>query len=231
MRPANEDSLLARGDLELWAVADGMGGHANGRFASNALAEALGEVRASGDFDQDTARVADAIHAANATVHAAAAQAGKTMGSTVVALLIRGVRFAVFWAGDSRAYLHRNGALVRLTSDHTQVQEMVDQGYLSPEEAVSHPMSHVLSRAVGVEGELRLDAIADAAACDDVFLLCSDGLYGVVSDAEIASALATHTPADASQGLVELCLSRGAPDNVTVVVVKCQEPTLLRLSA
>jgi serine/threonine-protein phosphatase Stp1 len=229
VRAANEDSHYASPTQGLWAVADGMGGHANGRWASNAVAECLAQAILTGDFDADAGRVADAIHAANARVFTEAESLGKRMGSTAAVLLVAEGRFAVLWAGDSRVYLLRDGILHRLTRDHTQVQEMVDRGLLSEAEAVGHPMSHVISRAVGVEAELQVDAIADAPQSGDVFLLCSDGLYGVVNDAEIGEHLRAFRPADACERLVELCLARGAPDNVTVIAVACDQATLLTL--
>lgn len=230
VRKVNEDALVSRPEAALWAVADGMGGHDNGRFASGALAAELEKAALDGGFDEDAQAVGDAIAAANAAIFAAAREAGKSMGSTVVALFLAGPRFGCLWAGDSRAYLKRGEQLHRLTRDHTQVQDMVERGLLTAEEARSHPMSHVLSRAVGVGAQLQLDAVADEAAPGDVFLLCSDGLTGVVADAEIAERLAQDKPEIAAQRLVELCLSRGAPDNVTVVVVACEETTSLALS-
>jgi serine/threonine-protein phosphatase Stp1 len=164
-------------------------------------------------------------------IHAESQDAGKQMGSTVVVLLVEGRRFAVLWAGDSRAYLLRRGQLHRLTRDHTQVQEMVDRGLMSAEQARGHPMSHVLSRAAGVEPGLELDAVADEAAGGDVFLLCSDGLHGVMTEPEIAEALALQRPQTVCDNLLELALSRGAPDNVTVIAVVCEEVTLLSLAS
>jgi serine/threonine protein phosphatase PrpC len=227
VRSANEDSFVGAPQLGLWAVADGMGGHVNGAWASRAVADSLMAAPLAGAFEPDSLRLADAIHAANAKVHAESTAIGKPMGSTVAALLLRDESFAVLWAGDSRVYLLREGILYRLTRDHTQVQEMVDRGLLTPEEAVNHPMSHVITRAVGVQGALEVDAIADQPLAGDVFLLCSDGLYGVVSDDEIGAHLRVHRPAAACERLVDLCLERGAPDNVTVIAVACDQTTLL----
>ena len=227
VRAHNEDSLIARPQAGLWAVADGMGGLERGEWASATITDALAAASLASDFDVDTSRVAEAIHAANTTIHVESEKAGKQMGSTVVALLVNGRRFAVLWAGDSRAYLLRGGALHRLTRDHTQVQEMVDRGLLSADDAKRHPMSHVLSRAAGVEPGLELDAIADEAEVGDVFLLCSDGVHGVLSDAEIGQGLALERPQAACDRLLEQCLERGAPDNVTLIAVACEEVTLL----
>jgi serine/threonine protein phosphatase Stp1 len=226
VRAANEDSAVSMPRDSIWAVADGMGGHANGQHASQTLARMIGGVSASDDLSSACKMVADAIHAANAEIFAEAQTRGEQMGSTIVALVMRDREFAVLWAGDSRAYLYRDSVLHQLTNDHTQVQEMVDRGLLSPAEAADHPMSHVLARAVGVRPMLELDAISDTARPGDIFLLCSDGMYGVVSNDEVAAILA-EAGRRSIETLVELCLERGAPDNVTVILVSAHEPTAL----
>ena len=230
VRQVNEDSMLARTDAGVWVVADGMGGHENGQWASRAIVEAVNTAPIGHDFDASADALAQAIHAANGRIFEAATQAGKQMGSTVVALMIHGRRFCALWAGDSRIYLWRGGRLHRLTRDHSQVQAMVDRGMLTPEEAHHHPMSHVLARAVGVEPTLELDAVTDEVETRDVFLLCSDGLTGVVDDDEIAERLSEHGPQTAARWLLDLVLSRGAPDNVTLIVTACDEITLLTLA-
>jgi serine/threonine-protein phosphatase Stp1 len=229
VRTANEDSFLERPEMGLWVVADGMGGHANGRWASGTIVDAVAPLSPLGDLDGDIRRVADAIHAANATIYDRSKVDGASMGSTVAALLVQEGFFAVLWVGDSRVYLFRDGQLHQLSRDHTQVQEMVDAGILSPEEAKTHPMSHVLARAVGVQASLELDVIVDEAEVGDKFLLCSDGLTARVSTDEIAAAMAGGSPQVASTSLVELCLERGAPDNVTAIAVACEEITRLSL--
>jgi serine/threonine protein phosphatase PrpC len=215
--------------MGLWVVADGMGGHANGRWASGVIVDTVAPLTASGDLDADIRRVADAIHAANSTIHERTVADGVSMGSTVAALLVQEGFFAVLWVGDSRVYLFRDGQLHQLSRDHTQVQEMVDAGILSAEEAKTHPMSHVLARAVGVQSSLELDVIVDEAEVGDTFLLCSDGLTARVAPDEIAAAMAGGQPHVTSSSLVELCLERGAPDNVTAIAVACEEMTRLSL--
>jgi serine/threonine-protein phosphatase Stp1 len=229
VRSDNEDSVLARPDGGLWAVADGMGGHSNGEWASAAITAALQAAALPADFDAAAAATAQAIHDANQRIWTEAQALGAPMGSTAVALLLRDTRFAVFWAGDSRCYLLRAGVLYQLTTDHSQVQDMVAAGRLTPEEAEGHPMAHVLSRAVGVEPRLELDAVSDEAMVDDIFLICSDGLTRTVPDPELAALLAGGRPAATADRLVKLCLDRGAPDNVSVVVVACDATTLLAL--
>jgi serine/threonine-protein phosphatase Stp1 len=143
-------------------------------------------------------------------------------------LLISQGRYGVLWAGDSRVYLWRAGELRPLTSDHTLVQEMVDQGLLTAREAQAHPLSHVVSRAVGAADEVAVDQAVGEVQVGDLFLLCSDGLLAVASEDEISEALRLRGPA-ACDELMALCLARRAPDNVTMVAVACDEATLLSI--
>jgi serine/threonine-protein phosphatase Stp1 len=230
VRKANEDSVAVSPSGGLWAVADGMGGHENGSWASSVIADRLKALGPAQDFDAQVRAAVDALHAANETIYARAQAAGATMGSTAVVLVLGGRRFAALWAGDSRIYLRRAGLLHRLTRDHTQVEDLVEHGVLTPEEALGHPMRHVLSRAVGTQELLEIDAVTDQVEVGDTFLLCSDGLTAVVPEDEIVERMAAGRPGAAAQSLVELCLSRGAPDNVSVVLVTCEETTLLTLA-
>ena len=230
VRPQNEDSHLSRPQQQLWVVADGMGGHEGGRFASQAIVEALAAAELPDGFEAAADALSAAVHAANQRVYATARDAGRMMGSTVVALLLRGDEFAVFWAGDSRAYLLRDDRLIQLTRDHSQVQDMLDRGLMSEADAADHPMRHVLTRAVGVQPTLEIDAIRDVVNKGDVFLLCSDGLHGVLSDEEI-TAILREQGVGAAPALVAACLERGAPDNVTVALVSASEPTMLTLAS
>ena len=230
VRPNNEDALCIRAEDGLFLVADGMGGHEHGEWASAAIADALRAVQLPADFDGAHRAVAAAMHRANAAIHAEATARRQQMGSTAVVLLVRDGQFAVLWVGDSRAYLQRDGRLVRISHDHTQVQEMIDRGLLSPDQAEGHPMSHVLARAMGVREVVEIDVITDEVAGDDVFLLCSDGLMARVDDGEIAALLADPDPASRAESLVARTLERGAPDNVTVVTVNVQPSTMLNLN-
>ncbi|KQM27595.1 MULTISPECIES: PP2C family protein-serine/threonine phosphatase [unclassified Sphingomonas] len=228
-RRINEDRFCSRPDLGLWAVADGMGGHAHGDWASNAVVQALEAIDLPGDFHEATRTVADAVHSANRRIWAEAQRRTQQMGSTVVALLVRGGCFSAIWVGDSRAYVLRDGVLHPLTRDHSQVQEMVDRGLISPEEARDHPRGHVLARAVGVGARLAVDVVTDDALPGDLFLLCSDGLTATTDDAAIAAAMALPDRQAALDRLVASALAGGAPDNVTIVLVAVEEATALSL--
>ena len=147
------------------------------------------------------------------------------MGSTVVALLSRGTRYAILWVGDSRAYLIRGGTLTQLSRDHSQVQEMVARGLMKPEQASATRWPHIVARGrrPGRGRGRRVDGELQAATS----LLSSDGLHGVVGDGEIAGHLARSGPDEALGQLVELTLAKGAPDNVTAIAIWVSEPTLL----
>ncbi|HEV2865291.1 MAG TPA: protein phosphatase 2C domain-containing protein [Allosphingosinicella sp.] len=229
VRDHNEDSYCLREAQGLWAVADGMGGHEGGEWASAQLVEKLGEAELGGGLERGCEAVAEAIRAANRVILSEARQRRRQMGSTIVTLLVHDQSYAVQWVGDSRAYVLRDGALLQLSRDHTQVQEMVERGIMSAEDAAGHPMGHILSRAVGVTEDVKIDQATGEVLPGDVFLLCSDGLHGYVEEQEIARILARGSPERASEELVELTLRNGAPDNVTVVAIWASEPTLLSL--
>jgi serine/threonine-protein phosphatase Stp1 len=229
VRTANEDSHLEREDVGLWMVADGMGGHQNGKWASYVVTQAVEETPLEGEFAADIDKLEAALIRANQTIYDASEQAGARMGSTAATLYIDGWRYACLWAGDSRIYLLRDGLLSQVTHDHTQVQELVDRDALTPEEAREHPMSHVITRAVGVDRDFGPDVKADDLKAGDIFLLCSDGLTGQVTDTEIGQHLAGLGARAACRALLDLALDRGAPDNVTVITVACEEMTALIL--
>ncbi|UPY37734.1 protein phosphatase 2C domain-containing protein [Sediminicoccus sp. KRV36] len=219
VRPRNEDNLVDRPDLGLWAVADGAGGHGSGDVASTAIAEALGSIPPGLSAAEMLAQVRLRLAAVHAELQARAMARGRggVIASTIVVLLIRGAHFAALWAGDSRIYLLRAGTLHRVTHDHSLVQELVDAGTLSAEEAEAHPQANVITRAIGAEGELELDKVADRLHPGDRFMLCSDGVFKELPEAEIAAHLAQGA---AAAELVERAVLAGGRDNVTVVVVQ-----------
>ncbi len=230
VRTNNEDAFCVRPEEGLFLVADGMGGHEHGEWASARIVEELEKIEFPEDFDEAGDRIVEAIAAANKTIYTTALKRGTQMGSTIVALYMRDRRFAIFWVGDSRAYLLRTRQLKRLSRDHSQVQEMVDRGLMEPSDAEGHPMGHILTRAVGVRAQIDIDRVQGEVDPGDTFLLCSDGLHGYVDEPEIMRLLGHGSPEQASEQLVDTTLERGAPDNVTLVTVSVSEPTLRTFS-
>jgi serine/threonine protein phosphatase PrpC len=227
VRTRNEDSFIVRDDAGLWSVADGMGGHEGGEWASARIVGELGRIDTGKGFEASCAAAADAVRVANEAILAEARERGKQMGSTVVTLIVDGSHYAVQWVGDSRAYLLRDSRLTQLSRDHSQVQEMVDRGLMTAEQAVGHPMGHILSRAVGVRDEVSVDQVVGEVRPGDVFLLCSDGLYGYVDESDIDGLLSREAPDRALKQLIDMTLDNGAPDNVTGITIWASEPTLL----
>ncbi len=222
IRQINEDALLDYPEKKMWVVADGMGGHDAGDVASRTTVSYL----RNADYDLQLSRyvdnVEDSLIAANETLWAMGAERGQLAGSTVVALLAHEQHCLVIWAGDSRLYRHRQGRLQQVTRDHSHVEELIALGLLGVEEAESHPKANVITRAVGAGAELFLEMDIFDVQNGDCFLLCSDGLYKDVSEEEIFQVLDELPPSKATRKLIELALSRGARDNVTVVVVQAQ---------
>lgn len=223
VRRLNEDAFLSRPEIGLWAVADGMGGHSHGDEASRMVVDTLARVRPPDSGSGFIQEVRSRLAAAHQAIHDKAEQQGATIGATAVVLMIYADRFVCLWAGDSRLYLLRNRQLWQITRDHSYVQELVDSGALSPEAALNHPQANVITRAIGAAPELELDMERSAVRDGDVFLLCSDGLTKVVTDAEIANLLDGLPPDQAAASLINLALGRGAPDNVTVVALACAD--------
>jgi protein phosphatase/serine/threonine-protein phosphatase Stp1 len=221
VRDHNEDRAVYRPDLGLWAVADGAGGHQSGEVAARQVAEALQSVPAGLSAPQLLSQVRLRLASAHQALREEAARRGPDaiLASTVVVLLAHGDHFACLWAGDSRAYLLREGQFSLLTRDHSLVQGLVDAGAISAEEAAAHPRSNIITRAAGAGGEvLELDKVTGRLGPGDLFLLCSDGLSKCVPNAEMAAALSRDGGA-AAECLVAAALEHAATDNVTAVTV------------
>ena len=226
VRQRNEDAFLDRPDLGIWAVADGMGGHEAGDFASASIVTALGAIEPPDDLDDLAEAAALELDAVDHALRLRAVKLGPyaVIASTAVVLLARGEDVVSLWAGDSRLYhwrpMEQGGELRRLTKDHSKVQEMVDAGLLRPEQMAHHPHSNIVTRSIG-GGVFELSRLRHRAEAGDRFLLCSDGLTNVVGDAEIAAELAAP-PRAAALRLRDHVLARGAPDNVTIVIVEAE---------
>jgi protein phosphatase/serine/threonine-protein phosphatase Stp1 len=224
VRSHNEDALVNRPDLGMWAVADGAGGHARGDVAAGMIVEALEaippDLSAGAMLTEIRQRMSDTHDALRAQQ---AGDPARMSASTVVILVARGNHFACLWAGDSRAYLLRDGAFTQITRDHSLVQELVDSGAITQAEADSHPSANVITRAVGADMEFDLDKVTSELLPGDRFLLCSDGLCKTVPEAEIAALLAL--PDAPTERLIEAALTYRARDNVTAVAMQVLDGT------
>lgn len=213
--------MAVRTDRGLWAVADGMGGHDAGDVASAKVTEALLRLPIVYGLDNLVEAAIAALRQVNHELieMGGPTEARRTIGSTVVGLAIANDQFRCFWAGDSRAYRIRDGQIMQLSRDHSMVQDLVDAGLVDPDDAHHHPNANVITRAVGVVEELRIDTVSGDAKPGDRFLLASDGLTRLVEDAEILAILTSANAAAAAEKLIETTLARGAPDNVTMIIV------------
>jgi PPM family protein phosphatase len=235
-RRHNEDAYLLDVERGLFVVADGMGGHAAGEVASRITVESIQEYLALRDdegentwpfgfnnrFSMEGNLLATAVKKANDRVIRAVQNRPelKGMGTTVVALLFDSERATLVHVGDSRCYLFRKGDLKRLTDDHSWVQEQVNAGILTPEEATSHPLKNVVTRALGGSPNVLPDLMEVPTEASDSFLLCSDGLTGMMTDDEIRSIMASDEPPEwRVRTLVDLANDRGGVDNITVLLV------------
>ncbi|EJK98952.1 MULTISPECIES: PP2C family serine/threonine-protein phosphatase [Pseudomonas] len=221
VRQVNEDACLDLPENGLWVVADGMGGHAAGDYVSSLIVDSLRSIAAGRSLDEYVAALQSDLLRVNAAVREETANRGVTMmGSTVVVLATRDLRGMCLWAGDSRLYRLRDGVLEGISRDHSYVQDLQDSGLLSEAEARVHPRANIVTRAIGVEAQLNLALVELLLVPGDSYLLCSDGLNKTVEDEEIREVLSHDEPGEIASSLVSLGLMRGAPDNITVVVVK-----------
>jgi serine/threonine protein phosphatase PrpC len=234
----NEDAWARRETRfgHLCVVCDGMGGHAGGREAA---ALAVLTILASFDRAADACPPAEvlraAIEGANRAVHEMrTSEVGfGRPGSTVAAILMHAHGTEVAHVGDSRVYLIRQGQVSRVTRDHSLVQELVDRGLLSPEQATSHPDANRITRALGMTPEVEIDVRPNPVmqGAGDAFVLCSDGLSDLVEDQEIGSITASDPPEKAVVKLVDLANARGGHDNITVMVLRAKESALATTAA
>src|SRR5947208_11924333 len=240
VRTNNEDCFRIITPLNLFVLADGMGGEAHGEIASalavetvvkhcldeeaNPAAKVLGQVQPG--WSARTKRLSTALYLANKTICKSAEEhpEQRGMGATLTAAWIDRSKLSIAHVGDSRAYLLRAGSLLQLTRDHSLVAEQVRQGILTAAEAEESEMQSVLLRALGAQAEIEVDAEEHTLFPRDILLLCSDGLTRVVTEPEIAGTLQAETDAPrASEKLVALANERGGPDNISVVTVRLEK--------
>ncbi len=223
-RRANEDSLLARSPL--FVVADGMGGAQAGEVASRLAVEVF--EAGLGDTAEPESGLAARAGAANARIHelshSNAEHAG--MGTTLTAVYVAPEEVAIAHVGDSRAYRLRAGELMRLTDDHSLVDELMRQGKITPEEAVDHPQRSVITRALGPEPAVEVDTRSYVARAGDVYLLCSDGLTTMLPEERVAELMRSHPRLrDVGEALIAAANEAGGRDNITVVLFRLEDPS------
>jgi serine/threonine protein phosphatase PrpC len=223
VRTHNEDSVMAQPPL--FVVADGLGGHEAGEVASSIAVETL---RDTAPKRADAKALGRAVRAANREVIRAAREGyGRSgMGTTITAAIVEGSHIAVAHVGDSRAYLLHDGMLERVTADHSMVADMVRRGQITEEESRIHPHRSVITRALGTDPNMYADTYDVDASAGDRLLLASDGLTGMLTDAEITALLLEHRdPQDAARMLVDAANDAGGVDNISVVVVDIEGQT------
>jgi protein phosphatase len=226
-RKHNEDhsGFFQIGDEEVLAiVADGMGGHASGEVASRMAVEIIQEVYSKDRGDQDVlAALKSAFEVANFSILQRSLEHDELngMGTTATALVIQKDQTFIGHMGDSRGYLFRNSSVTQLTTDHSMVHRMVEQGLLTNEEAETHPQRNVIYKALGVNRDAEVELIGPLPVqAHDIFLLCSDGLTNLVKDEELLKIVKKERPQKACEKLIQLANKRGGDDNITVQILK-----------
>ena len=221
IRKINQDAYANIPDKQLWAVADGMGGHKSGELASQAIVSALNGLETAKNIGVTVKRIYFELEKVNQSLLEMAYNSSddEIIGSTAVILIARDRHCVYLWSGDSRIYLFRNGHLEQISHDHSNLNMLLESG-VSPEEAETYPYAQSITHAIGAETSLYLDSQMQEVKYNDIFLLCSDGLNKEVTDAEIENMLKTVSIEQLVPRLIELTLQRGARDNVTIVLAK-----------
>jgi protein phosphatase len=220
--PEGEEEFQRKGRLAV--IADGMGGHEGGQEASRLAVETVREVYDQAFRDDPQAALVESFFAAHARIQDYAEQhpAFHGMGTTCTAVVLRGRQLYFAHVGDSRLYLVRGAHILRLTRDHSYVGRLVESGIVRAEDAEKHPQRHILTAALGVGIEMVADGAEQGVALQDGdgLLLCTDGLWGVVTEEELETAVSGHAPAECCAALVKLARQRGGPDNITLQVLR-----------
>jgi protein phosphatase len=229
IRSGNEDNFLMVPDKGIFIVADGMGGHAAGEVASEmavrVIAREIGSLQGLND-EQVAERMRLSIRAANGAIfeRTLTEHDKRGMGTTVTGLTLFGNRFLLGQVGDSRAYLLRDGKLTQVTKDHSYVQEQVDAGYLTPEQARTHPYSNVITRCVGANADVMPDIYVGSVRQGDLFLLASDGLTGMLEDPQLAEIMKSgRQPQEQVDMLIDEANRHGGLDNITAIMVRIDQ--------
>jgi protein phosphatase len=223
LRDRNEDSYLIRPEAGIWAVADGMGGHEAGDLASQTVIAALQSIELPTSAAGLLSHCEDRVARANDRIkEISRARGGVLIGATLAVLLAFDGYYACVWSGDSRIYVVRAGEILQLSRDHTEVQELLASGVITPNEAKTWTGNNVVTRAIGVYDEPELEITSGPLQPGDSFVICSDGLTHHVEDSEILDCVTANMSQQACDNLIALALERGGSDNVTVIVTRYQ---------
>lgn len=235
-RGHNEDNYLINEELNLFVVADGMGGHAGGEYASAIAVNTVEEIVTSMEVHGAPAETDDPVEITRHKITHAIRLAGRRifekareqpeyhgMGTTAVVVLVDGGNAYVAHVGDSRVYLIREGQIEQVTEDHSLIAEKIRHGLITPEEAKNHRMRNVITRSLGYQEDVEVDLTIRGVRRGDLYLLCSDGLSGHVADEEMAELATRHSPQEAARRLIELACERGGEDNITTVIARVEE--------
>jgi len=221
VRDHNEDAFLDCNDKGFWVVADGAGGHQSGDIASNLIVEELAKLTRSRFFGSFLRKIIKCLHDVNSSLinQSGGEETNTLIASTVCVLLAQRNNIVCLWSGDSRIYQLRRDRLTQLTRDHNRVDEFIKAGF-TPEEAKKYPLAQHLTAAVGVTSPLVTETQSLEAIEGDTYLLCSDGLFKELTDQDIHDILKQDSLKYAASDLIDLAISRGATDNVTVLLVR-----------
>ena len=224
VRKKNEDNLIDVSKQGLWVVADGMGGMSFGEKASKFVVNAFADFERHATLVENIDDLENRILKANYKCRSdPSVQNAQVMGSTVVVLFFWKDKAIVLWVGDSRIYRLRDHNFEQLTTDHSLVQEMVEFGQISKAEAEFHPQSNIITRGIGIDDEIYVDMEYFSLQSGDRFLLCSDGLNKHLMDHEIAAPLQNKNIKETAQTLIDMSLSGGGGDNVTLILVDVKD--------
>ena len=223
VRRSNQDALVESPEDRLWGVADGMGGHNGGETASAGARDGLIELLHGKDPEQGALRTAIGAVNRRLFLQQKEDESLAGMGTTLTVLWLTDACVYIGHVGDSRAYRLRDGEMKQITDDHSVVAELVRSGMLTREQAATHPMRNVITRAVGTEDGIEIDLLCEERRPGDVWLVCSDGLYGMVDDESIAQILRDNPPQKAADKLIKAALEGGGKDNVSVVILHDKE--------
>jgi serine/threonine protein phosphatase PrpC len=224
VRTKNEDSILLLPEESLWVVADGMGGHHAGDFASQTITQNLGLFKQQVNLDDSILLLEENVINSNTIIRRKSENLGRntTIGSTVICLYVWRNYAFTFWAGDSRLYRFRNNKFERLTEDHSYVEELVKMGKIDARDAENHPAANVVLKAVGIDELLRMDFDYFELLDDDIFIICSDGLYKDMDERAMVSVIQENTGDMGllAQTLLDASLNAGGTDNTTIIALK-----------